>query len=26
VLVLPVEAGHGPYLGWISENVVEESG
>jgi periplasmic divalent cation tolerance protein len=26
VLVLPGEAGHGPYLGWISENVVEESG
>lgn len=21
VLVLPVEAGHGPYLGWIAENV-----
>lgn len=21
ILVLPVEAGHGPYLGWIDENV-----
>lgn len=26
VLVLPVEAGHVPYLSWISENVVDESG
>ncbi len=26
VLVLPVEAGHAPYMRWISENVVGESG